>query len=76
MTRKFIQKAIKHPGELRRYAEKEGCVDPYTGKLKDKCIRDHLSTMPPSEQKTHLSRAYRFYHQVLLPAGAARMERN
>lgn len=75
MTRKFIQKSIKHPGELRRYAEKEGCIDPNTGKIKDHCVKEHLDEMSPSERKTHLERAYRFYHQVLLPAGAARMER-
>ena len=67
MSQRFIQKSIKHPGELRRYAEKEGCVNT-DGTLKDKCIKEHLSHMPKSEQKQHLKRAYNFYHYVLRPA--------
>ena len=74
MTQKFIQKSIKHPGELRRYAEKEGCIDPDTGLIKDRCVNQHLSHMPPSQQKAHLLRSYNFYHNVLVPAGVSRME--
>jgi hypothetical protein len=32
--RKWIQKAIKHPGALREQAKKEGGIDPKTGSIK------------------------------------------
>lgn len=64
MTEKFIQGAIKHPGELRSYAQHEGCIGS-DGRIKDSCVRDHLSHMPKSQRQRHLTRAYNLYHNVL-----------
>lgn len=56
MARKFIQKAIKHPGELRHYAMMQGCMTS-SGHVDLKCVGDHIQQIHNRKRRSHLMRA-------------------
>jgi hypothetical protein len=52
----FIKKAVKHPGELRRFAEANGCLLA-NGNIDLSCVSKHIRSRTKGERRTHLLKA-------------------
>ena len=55
-TPKFISKAIRHPGELRKFAHEVGCTTA-KGNVDLNCIGSHIKKIHDKKRRSHLMHA-------------------